>query len=127
MVAEDETGKEKVQIRNAVVWVGMITCFDMSWTDGQYRLDALYDLGVKIPSAPTQLRSPHSVYRILFLKAALWRPDTKENIGLKLLTNELRQLRERERTAVDCIVIMGPLLSTRNTQLRSGFSELTYE
>jgi len=38
MIVEDETGKEKMIVRNGTVWVGMIALMEVSWTDNSYKL-----------------------------------------------------------------------------------------
>jgi Icc-related predicted phosphoesterase len=61
------------------------------------------------------------------MKGPFSRNDVREHIGVKILVNEVRVLREREKTRVDCIVIFGPLLHRKNTALTQGYSELTFE
>jgi len=72
------------------------------------------------------IREPTMAYRILFLKGSLYKNDSKDNIGLKILINELASLK-RERVRINCIVILGPLLSVKNTTLKNVFSEKTYD
>jgi hypothetical protein len=66
---------------------------------------------------------------MLFVKGALISNDTKDskdNVGLKILLNELSILKDKERSRVNCIVIMGPLLNSKN-QLLTGFMDRTFE
>jgi hypothetical protein len=89
VMIEDETGKEKMHVKNGTVWVGLIACMDVSWVDGCYRLDAVNDLSFKFENSAQKclLREPNHAYRILFLKGSFSRNDSKENIGIKILTN----------------------------------------
>lgn len=87
VVIEDETGKEKMGVRNGTVWVGMIACMDLAWVDGCYRLENVNDLTVKMESGQYLLREPLQAYRILFLKGAFSRNDSKESMGIKLLAS----------------------------------------
>lgn len=126
VVIEDETGKEKMTVKNGTVWVGMIACMDLSWVDGSYRLENVNDLTSKTESGQCLLREPVQAYRMLFLKGAFSRNDSRESLGIKLLASELARLKQ-ERVKVDCVVIFGPLIHCKNTAFTNGFSELTYD
>lgn len=126
VVIEDETGKEKMAVKNGTVWIGMIACMDLSWVDGCYRLEVVNDLTTKMESGQCLLREPTQAYRILFLKGAFSRNDSKESMGIKLLASELASLKQ-EKVKVDCIVIFGPLIHCKNNAFTSGFSDLTYD
>lgn len=129
MIIEDDSGKEKMQVRLGTVYVGMIACISVKWLDGCYKLEQIFDLSKQMenPSQKALLKDPSHAYRILFLKGPFSRNDVREHIGVKILVNEVRVLREREKTRVDCIVIFGPLLHRKNTALTQGYSELTFE
>ena len=126
VVVEDETGKEKMAVKNGTVWVGMIACMDLSWADGCYRLEAVNDLTAKMEVGQCLLREPIQAYRMLFLKGAFSRNDSKESLGIKLLASELASLKQ-EKLKVDCIVVFGPLIHCKNTAFITGFSELSYD
>lgn len=66
-------------VRNGTVWVGMITCMDVSWADGCYKLEGIFDLGEKLDNINqrTILREPLSAYRIIFLKGSFSALDSK--------------------------------------------------
>ncbi len=129
VIIQDDSGKEKMQVRLGTVYVGMIACISVKWLDGCYKLQQIFDLSKQIenPSQKALLKDPAQVYRILFLKGPFSRNDVREHIGVKILINEVRVLWEREKTRVDCVVIFGPLLHRKNTALTQGFSELTFE
>lgn len=116
-----------MQIKNGTVWVGMIACMEVRWTDGCYKLDVVIDLGAKIENSLSRLKEPTAAYRMLFLKGGFSNNNSKENIGLKLLTNELKIMKNQERVRIDCIVIFGPLINCNNELTKTGFSEQTYE
>lgn len=63
---------------------------------------------------------------MLFVKGSLLKNDSKDNIGLKIIMDELKHLRSKEGVDVDCLIVMGPLLSAKNKAF-NGFLELTYE
>ena len=63
---------------------------------------------------------------MLFVKGALMRNESKDNIGLKVIMDELMCLKDKERVKVNCVVIMGPLLCSKN-KILTGFLENTYE
>jgi hypothetical protein len=44
VIIEDDTGKEKMQVRLGTVYVGMIACMEVRWVDGCYKLDQVLDL-----------------------------------------------------------------------------------
>lgn len=123
---EDETGKEKMMIRSGTVWVGMIALMEVSWSDNCYKLDVVYDLGSRLDTAKTTINEANFAYRMLFVKGALMRNESKDNIGLKVIMDELMCLKDKERVKVNCVVIMGPLLSSKN-KILTGFLENTYE
>lgn len=129
VLVEDETGKERMHVRKGTIYVGMIACMEVTWADGCYRLQQVLDITRKVDNLSQKclLREPTQAYRILFVKGSFSLKDSKEPVGVKVLTNEVRLLREREKEKVDCIVIFGPLLNCKNTALVQGFSELTYE
>jgi hypothetical protein len=67
MTIEDETGREKIAIKNGIVWVGMITCIETSWGDNVYKLENIVDFSKGIQKG--QLKSDQmAAYRILSLK-----------------------------------------------------------
>jgi hypothetical protein len=72
VMVEDETGKEKLQVRTGIVWVGMIACVEVGWTEGTYRLDVIFDLGQKITAQKAVVREPTLAYRMLFLKGGFF-------------------------------------------------------
>jgi hypothetical protein len=63
---------------------------------------------------------------MLFVKGSFIKNGSIDNIGLKVLLSELKTLKERERTRINCLVIMGPLLTATNEAL-VNFCERTYE
>lgn len=68
---EDETGKEKMLVRNGTVWVGMIALMEVIWADNCYKLEIVYDLGTSYNNNNVTIREPNSAYRMLFVKGAL--------------------------------------------------------
>lgn len=48
VVIEDETGKEKMQVRLGTLYVGMIACMEVRWVDGCYKLEQVLDLSRQI-------------------------------------------------------------------------------
>lgn len=126
VVIEDETGKEKMAVKNGTVWIGMIACMELSWVDGCYRLENVNDLTAKIEGGQCLLREPVQAYRMLFLKGAFSRNDSRESLGIKLMASELAKLRQ-EKIKIDCVVVFGPLIHCKNTAFTTGFSELTYD
>ena len=58
-----------------------------------------------------KLQDPMSAFRVLFVKGSLLSNTSLDNIGLKVLVNQLKFLREKERCRVGCVVIMGPLIN----------------
>jgi hypothetical protein len=42
---EDETGREKMLVRNGTVWVGMIALMELTWADNVFKLEKVYSLG----------------------------------------------------------------------------------
>ena len=113
-------------VKNGTVWVGMIACMDLSWADGCYRLEAVNDLTAKMEVGQCLLREPIQAYRMLFLKGAFSRNDSKESLGIKLLASELAS-HKQEKLKVDCIVVFGPLIHCKNTAFTTGFSGLSYD
>lgn len=97
VIIEDETGKEKMQVKMGTVWVGMIACMDVTWVDGGYRLENINDLGAKFDNLgqKTFLREPTQAYRVLFVKGSFSKNDSKETIGIKIIINEIKHLREK--------------------------------
>lgn len=95
VMIEDDTGKEKMQIRLGTVYVGMIALMEVSWIDGCYKFEMLHDLSQKLENLSEKclLREPTQAYRMLFLKGSFSKNDSKENIGLKILITELKSLR----------------------------------
>lgn len=84
-----------MMVRNGTVWVGMIALMEVIWVDGCYRLENVQDLGVKPSITRPLLREPNNAYRMLFVKGALMNNESRDNIGLKIIINELRQLKDR--------------------------------
>ena len=76
-----------MQIKNGTIWVGMIALMEVAWTDGMFKLEKVFDLGSTKERVPAVLREPLSAYRMLFLKGALMKNNSNDNIGLKVLTN----------------------------------------
>jgi len=79
-----------------------------------YRLEKIIDLSPspkKVQQLPDSLSHPFMAYRVLFTKGPFWENDSKENIGIQLIVNELETLRYKENIRVDLLVVMGPLLS----------------
>jgi len=35
---EDETGRDKMQVKNGTVWVGMIALMEVAWSDNVFKL-----------------------------------------------------------------------------------------
>jgi|LakMenEpi03Aug12_release.lakeMendotaPanAssembly.Ray.scaffolds.fasta_scaffold712543_1 hypothetical protein len=97
VIIEDETGKEKMQVKIGTVWVGMIACMDVTWVDGGYRLENINDLGAKFDNLGQKafLREPTQAYRVLFVKGSFSRNDSREAVGMKIVMNEIRHLREK--------------------------------
>lgn len=120
VMVEDETGKEKMLVRTGTVWVGMIALMEVAWTDNCYKLEAVYDLGTHYKNSNSMVKEPNSAYRMLFVKGSLMKNDSKDNIGLKIIINELKHLKDKERLKIDCLVIMGPLLNCKN-KILNGF------
>lgn len=79
MIIEDESGKEKMQVKLGTVYVGMIACIEVSWVDGCYKLEQVLDLSHKIDnlSQKVVLKEPNQAYGILFLKGSFSRKDSK--------------------------------------------------
>jgi len=123
---EDETGRDKMQVKNGTVWVGMIALMEVAWSDNVFKLDKVFSLGEKPLKHPTTVRHPAMAYRMLFVKGSFIKNESMDNIGLKILLSELRTLKERERTRINCLVIMGPLLTASNETL-VNFCEKTFE
>lgn len=86
VMVEDDTGKEKMQVRNGTVWVGMIALMEVTWVDNSFKLEAVHDLSTK-QQAQLSIRQPLSAYRLLFVKGAFITNNSTDNIGLKIITN----------------------------------------
>ena len=82
-------------VRNGTVWVGMIALMELTWTDNLYRLEAVYDLATPLPQTQTLIKEPLTAYRLLFVKGSFMKHDSKDNIGLKVLINELKIMKEK--------------------------------
>ena len=77
MLIEDETGKEKMFIRNGTIWVGMFALMEVVWSDGVYKLECVYDLGPRIDKEKTLVNEPLSAYRMLFVKGGFMSNEDK--------------------------------------------------
>lgn len=129
VMIEDDSGKEKMQVKLGTVYVGMIALMEVTWIDGCYKLEQVLDLSERLENLSQKclLREPTQAYRMLFLKGPFSKNDSKENLGLRIVIDQLKYLREVEKNYVNCVVLFGPLLSSRNTALTQAFSDLTFE
>ena len=66
-------------MKRGVVWVGMTACIEARWEDNTYKLETVFDLGSKLQDhgQPTQVREPNAAYRMLFVKGAFSKNDSK--------------------------------------------------
>ena len=113
-------------VRFGTVWVGMIALMEVTYTDNVYKLEMVLNLGEKLDLPNLSFQDPKAAYRLLFVKGAFLNSDSMDNIGLKVLTSELKKLREKERSRVNGVVIMGPLINS-NHELIVNSIEKTYE
>lgn len=127
MLIEDETGREKIAIKRGVVWVGLICCIETTWVDSMYRLDRIVDMGERVSMDMPMISYPMRAYRMLVTKGPFWDNKSSENVGLKIIITELARLRDKERIIIDCLIVMGPLLSVDNQLVSSCGLENSYE
>mgnify|MGYP006897438572 CR=1 FL=1 len=115
VLVEDESGKEKMVVKYGLVWVGMIALMEVTFSDGVYKLEKIFDLGEREEMARTEFKEqPKMAYRMLFVKGSFLKNTSLDSIGLSILICELKHLREKERNRVNCVVIMGPLINSAN-------------
>lgn len=127
VLIEDETGKEKMVVRYGLVWVGMIALMEVSFSDGIYKLEKVLDLGEKEEMTHIEFKEqPKMAYRMLFVKGSFLNNQSLDSIGLKVLICELKTLREKERSRVNCVVIMGPLINSAHEVVTNSIDK-TYE
>jgi hypothetical protein len=64
-----------MQVKNGfgIVWIGMIICAEIGWSEATYRLDFILDLGLRANTQKAILREPNTVYRMLFLKGPFYK------------------------------------------------------
>jgi hypothetical protein len=82
-------------VRNGTVWVGMIALMEVTWSDNSYKLEILHDLGVRSDNTKTMIKDPNAAFRMLFVRGGFMSNESRDNIGLKILTNELRILKDK--------------------------------
>ena len=77
-----------MEVKLGMVWVGLLAVMNMRWADGMYRFEGVVNV-CDSPSLNQQpvIRQPPSAYRMLVIKGGFRRNDSRENIGVKLLTN----------------------------------------
>jgi hypothetical protein len=116
-------------VRQGIAYVGLICAIEAVYENQMYRLEKIIDLS----SAPNnrtfegKVNQPPMVFRALFTKGPFWKNDSKENIGIQLIVNELEMLRYKENMRIDLLVVMGPLLSQYNEHVQNFTLERTFE
>lgn len=106
----------------------MICAIEAVYENQMYRLEKIIDLNPKNHSFPqSTLNHPFMAYRVLFTKGPFWKNESKENIGIQLIVNELEMLRYKENIRIDLLVVMGPFLSVKNEHVKNFSLERTYE
>jgi hypothetical protein len=82
-----------------------------------YRLEKIIDLGKEKDIANNNnnkgvsISYPLSVFRMAMVKGPFWKNNGKENIGIKILSEQLLQLRNTKNIRIDYLIVMGPILS----------------
>ena len=93
MEIEDDLSKEreKIVVRQGIAYVGLICAIEAVYENQMYRLEKIIDLSPVQNNRPIEgiVKQPSTVFRALFTKGPFWKNDSKENIGIQLIVNEL--------------------------------------
>lgn len=115
---EDEFSQEKMQVKEGTIWVGMICAVEVEYADGIYRLKRVIDFSSEIEKTKPRLMMNMSAYRIMMVKGP-FRPNlNNEDKGISIITNYLYQLKAKQRVYINCLIVMGPLLSKNHRSVK---------
>lgn len=122
---EDEDSQAKIYVKEGFLWIGMIAAIEARWVDGQYQLSRVIDLSQPLPSAG-RVSNDLEAYRVLFVKGPFRTRFKGEDEGILVITNEIKRLRKFNMN-VSCVVLMGPVLSKENKEVKDCTLKMTYE
>ena len=116
-----------MQVKEGTVWVGMICAVEVEWTDNIYRLKKVIDLSSDMPSTKARLAANISAYRCMFVKGP-FRPNfNSEDKGIGIIARYIQQLKVQNRVTINCLVVMGPLLSKNHKSIKDFSLETRVE